>query len=250
MAKNRLTSTNYYVIITANNGELRVKGEEVSMQNADPKTIVDELLSLIKPAPAPKPPREKYYNGNRGPDERRVAHSEKRAFEVSEMWEVHHEIVRRLVLGQKNADIARDLKVSPAMVSYVRNSPVVRDKLEVMKGARDADTIDLAKRIREDAPQALRLLEDIIAGEVDGQEVAVGLRAREANNMMNRAGYAPVQNIKGQILHAHYDAEDIEDIKKRAHEDGLKSGLVIEAEVVEIKDETNKVDSSPIDSGN
>ena len=184
------------------------------MQDAEPKTIVDELLDLIKPVPAPKPPREKYYDGERGPDERRVEPEKKKAFEVSEMWEVHHEIVRRLVLGQKNADIARDLKISPAMVSYVRNSPVVRDKLEIMKGARDADTIDLAKKIREGAPQALRLLEDIIAGEVEtasGEtlEVAVGLRAKEANNWMNRAGYAPIQNIKGQILHAHYDAEEI-----------------------------------------
>lgn len=223
-------------------------------QGAEPKSVVDELLDLIKPVPAPKPPKEKYYNGNRGPDERRVDSSKKRAFEVSELWEVHHEIVRRLVLGQKNAGIARDLNVSPTMVSYVRNSPVVRDKLEIMKGARDAETIDLAKRIREDAPEALKLLEDIIAGEVEtasGEtlEVAVGLRAKEANNMMNRAGYAPVQNIKGQILHAHYDAEDIEEIKKRAHEDGLKSGFVIEAEVEEVKDETNKVDSDSPDSG-
>jgi len=224
-------------------------------QDAEPKTIVDELLDLIKPAPAPKPPREKYYNGNRGPDERRVVKSEKRAFEVSEMWEVHHEIVRRLVLGQKNADIARDLKVSPAMVSYVRNSPVVKDKLEIMKGARDADTIDLAKKIREGAPQALRLLEDIIAGEVEtasGEivEPTVGQRAKEANNWMNRAGYAPIQNVKGVIAHAHYDAEDIEQIKKRAHEDGLKSGVVIDAEVIEeVKDETIKVDSDSPDSG-
>ena len=228
------------------------------MQSAETKSVVDELLDLIKPAPAPKPPKEKYYNGNRGPDERRVEKSEKKAFEVSDMWEVHHEIVRRLVLGQKNADIARDLKISPAMVSYVRNSPVVRDKLEIMKGARDAETIDLAKRIREDAPEALKLLEDIIAGEVEtasGEtlEVAVGLRAKEANNMMNRAGYAPVQNVKGQILHAHYDAGEIEEIKRRAHEDGLKSGLVIDAEVIEtkeVKDETSKVDSNPPDSGN
>jgi len=209
------------------------------MQEALNKNEILELLDDLTRTPAPKPPKEKYYNGNRGPDERRVAHSEKRAFEVSDMWEVHHEIVRRLVLGQKAVDIARDLNISGQMVSYVRNSPVVKDKLELMKGARDAETIDLAKRIREDAPEALRLLEDIIAGEVDGQEVGINLRAREANAMMNRAGYAPVTNIKGSIVHEHYVAEDIEAIKQRAIDDGLKSGLIVDAEAVEVKDEKN-----------
>ena len=211
--------------------------------NAEPKTAIDELLELIRPIPrpkpalAPKPPKEKYHNGNRGPDERRVAPDKKRTYEVSEMWDVHHEIVRRLLIGQKVVNIAKDLKVSEAMVSYTKNSPVVREKLEIMKGARDAETIDLAKRIRENAPQSLRLLEDIISGEVDGTSVPLNMRRQEANMMMNRAGFAPVQTIKGAILHGHYTSEEIDDIKKRAVEDGLKSGLVIEAEVEEITDE-------------
>ena len=211
--------------------------------NAEPKTAIDELLELIRPIPrpkpalAPKPPKEKYHDGNRGPDERRVAPDKKRTYEVSEMWDVHHEIVRRLLIGQKVVNIAKDLKVSEAMVSYTKNSPVVREKLEIMKGARDAETIDLAKRIRENAPQSLRLLEDIISGEVDGTSVPLNMRRQEANMMMNRAGFAPIQTIKGAILHGHYTSEEIDDIKKRAVEDGLKSGLVIEAEVEEITDE-------------
>ena len=74
-------------------------------QNAEPKTAIDELLELIRPIPrpkpalAPKPPKEKYHDGNRGPDERRVAPDKKRTYEVSEMWDVHHEIVRRLLIG-------------------------------------------------------------------------------------------------------------------------------------------------------
>ena len=187
--------------------------------------------------PEPKRDMTKYRNGNRGPDERRVDPGEKRTFEVSQMWEIHHEIVRRLLLGQKVVNIAKDLSISEATVSYTRNSPVVRDKLEIMKGARDAETIDLAKRIRENAPQSLRLLEDIISGEVDGVSIGVGLRAREANTMLARSGFGPVQNIKGAILHGHYSDQEIEDIKKRAHETGLKSGLIIDAEVVVVEEE-------------
>jgi len=212
-------------------------------QDAEPKTVMDELLALIRPIPvpkpklAPKPPKEKYHDGNRGPDERRVDPSKKKTFEISTMWEIHHEIVRRLLIGQKVVNIAKDLNISEATVSYTRNSPVVRDKLEIMKGARDAETLDLAKRIRENAPQSLRLLEDIISGEVDGVSIGIGLRAREANTMLARSGFGPIQNIKGAILHGHYSREEIEDIKKRALEDGLKAGLVVEGEVVEVSDE-------------
>jgi len=212
-------------------------------QDAEPKTPMDELLDLLGETPkpvrvhAPKPPKEKYHNGNRGPDERRVDPSKKRTFEVSEMWDVHHEIVRRLLIGQKVVNIAKDLNISEATVSYTRNSPVVRDKLEIMKGARDAETLDLAKRIRENAPQSLRLLEDIIDGEVDGTTVPLNMRRQEANMMMNRAGFAPIQTIKGEVLHGHYTKDEIDDIKKRAVEDGLKSGLVIEGEVTEVESE-------------
>lgn len=205
-------------------------------QDAEPKTIMDEMLDILQ-KPKPKRDMTKYSNGNRGPDERRVDPSEKRTFEVSQMWEIHHEIVRRRLLGQKVVNIAKDLGISEATVSYTVNSPVVRDKLEIMKGARDAETIDLAKRIRENAPQSLRLLEDIISGEVDGNAVPLNMRRIEANTMMNRAGFAPVQTIKGAILHGHYTSEEIAGIKKRAVEDGLKSGLVVEGEVVEEEEE-------------
>jgi len=211
-------------------------------QNTEPKTPMDELLDLLGETPkparahAPKPPKEKYHNGNRGPDERRVDPDKKRTFEVSQMWEIHHEIVRRLLIGQKVVNIAKDLGISEATVSYTRNSPIVRDKLEIMKGARDAETLDLAKRIRENAPQSLKLLEDIISGEVDGVSVGVGLRAREANTMLARSGFGPIQNFKGAVLHGHYTSEEIDDIKKRAVEDGLKSGVVVDGEAEEIKE--------------
>jgi len=76
------------------------------------------------------------------------------------MWEVHHEIARLVLLGYKNVDIAEKLDCSPQLVSNVRNSPVVKEKLALMRGARDADTIDIAKEIKEIAPEALNLLKN------------------------------------------------------------------------------------------
>jgi len=187
----------------------------------------------------PNTNKEKYF-GPRGEDLRK--NPNKRTFEVSHMWELHHEITRRLLLGQKNADIARSLNISEVMVSYTRNSPIVQEKLEIMKGARDAETIDLSKRIRENAPKALKLLEDAIDGSVVGadgetREVPTMARLKEANLMLDRGGYAPIRTFRGEHLVAHFTGDEIEKIKERAREAGTKSGIVVDAEVIQDKRE-------------
>jgi len=189
----------------------------------------------------PKPPKSKYFD-EREPDQRFAGPEERKTFEIQQMWEVHHEIVRRLLLGQKASHIAKDLGVSAAMISYVRNSRVVKDKLELMKGARDAETLDLAKRIREISPKALDLLEGVIAGQVktaDGElmDVPLGFRIKESDTMLARAGYGPITNVKGQFAHGHFTKEDIDEIKSRARKDAISSGSVIDVTPEEVSDE-------------
>jgi hypothetical protein len=145
----------------------------------------------------------------------------RRTFEVSRMWEVHHEITRLILLGYKNSEIAVKLRVSPIMVSYTRNSRVVKDRLEEMKGARDLDAINLSKEIKEKAPQALKLLENIINGEgQEGEYASVNLRAKTAENWLDRAGYQSQKSGVDMHLHAHFNAREIEELKRRAVENG------------------------------
>ena len=158
--------------------------------------------------------QEKYYTENRGEDLRRS--NDAKHWVVSEMWELHHEITRRLVLGQKNTEIAKALKCTPQTVSNVRNSPVAQEHIAIMKGARDADTVDLAKEIREIAPEAMLLLKDIIRGENDGANASLGLRAKEANGMLARAGHGIPQKIQSESVSVHITSEQIADIKRRA----------------------------------
>ena len=200
----------------------------------------------------PKPPKEKYF-GEREPDQRFAEPGDRKQFEIQELWEVHHEIIRRLLLGQKGSNIAKDLGVSQSMISYVRNSSVVKEKLEIMKGARDADTLDLAKRIRENAPTALRLLEDVIDGQVDTadgekMEVPLRMRVKEAGTMLSRAGYGPITNLKGQFAHGHFTKEDIDEIKSRAQKDAKTSGAVID--ITPKEDSNEEAPSNTDDSSN
>lgn len=160
-----------------------------------------------------------YYNPDRPPIDRRRSNgapSRSRIFNVSKIWEHHEEIVRRLVLGQKNTEIADAMNLSPQTISNVRNSPIIQERLSVMKGARDAETVDIAREIRQFAPIALDLLKRIIKGEREGELASPALKVSVAKDVLDRAGFAPVRNISMQSVHAHLTREDIEAIKQRA----------------------------------
>jgi len=157
-----------------------------------------------------------YSDGDRVPD-RRVKQfrvKPRGGFRVGKIWERHDEIARMVLLGRKNTEIAREVGCSAATVGNVRNSPVVQDKLAIMRGARDAYTIDIAKDIQEFAPKALDLLKNIVMGKGVGTNASPALRAKEANSFLDRAGFGAVR--KEQHVHAHLTAEEIDAIKERA----------------------------------
>jgi hypothetical protein len=166
-----------------------------------------------------------YGDSNRPPD-RRFRIKPRKGFRVSKIWENHHEIKRRILLGQKNTIIAEALGCSVATVSNVRNSPIIQDELAVMRGARDAYTVDIARDIQEFAPKALDLLKDLILGKGPGENASIALRGRYASNWLDRAGYSPVR--KEQKISTHLTAEEIEGIKERAFK--AMNQNVVEAE--------------------
>jgi len=150
-----------------------------------------------------------------------------RKYQLKDMWERHHEINRRLLLGQKSKDIAKEMGITEATVSYTKNSHLAQKELSIMKVARDADTIDVARQIREIAPQALEVLEDIM----NGDETPETLKAKVATDLLDRAGYSPPKKVIGAIAHQHFSKDDITKIKERALNIGINSGNVIDAEV-------------------
>jgi hypothetical protein len=173
-------------------------------------------------------PSDRYLNPERK-DGRKVSSSEgkKKGWQVAEMWDMHHEIARRVVLGQNNQEISEALGVCAQQISNVRNSPVVKDKITVMRAARDAGTIELAKEIADLAPLAIqRVREAIESGTVLGKEVsAVGI-LKEANGLIDREIGKPTQRIDSRNVHGHFTLEDIERIKERAKELAMASNQI------------------------
>ena len=160
---------------------------------------------------------------------RRIPGQPKKSFEATQMWDVYQEIARRIVLGQKNVEIANDLGCTPQMVSYVRNSPIVQEKIGKLQVAADIETSNIAGRIKALAPQALDLIQKIVVdGKVGSEAVPIRLRAVHAESLLDRAGYSPPKEIRSHHLHGHYTSEDIERIKQRALDGAIDCAVIVE----------------------
>ena len=161
---------------------------------------------------------DRYADADRGPDQRKNG-DKKKGWQVAEMHEAHHECARLLLLGEKNVDIAKMMNRTEVWVSSVKNSPVVQEKLFVMKAARDAGSIDLAHEIRDMAPLAILKLKEVLeSGTIHGKEMSASGIAKECNNLLDREIGKPTQRVDTRNVHGHFTLDDIEKIKARAHE--------------------------------
>ena len=138
-----------------------------------------------------------------------------RKYNIQNIWEIHHEIVRLTIMGMKNIDIANHLGVSPVMISYTLNSPVVKRQLEGLRAARDLGAVDIAKQIKELLPKAVRVLEDCMDSELPNVKLAA------AKDALDRGGHAAIKTVRTENLHGHFTLDEINDIKKRARELGV-----------------------------
>jgi hypothetical protein len=149
----------------------------------------------------------------------------RRNFSLSELHERHHEIARRLVLGQKPKDIAEDLKLSYASVVNVKNLPVVQEQIALLSGARDSEVVDVAKQIRELAPECVRILkEDIL--ECDDNSVSKSLKAKTCFDILDRAGHSAPKSLNINAVHAIVTPQDLMAIKQRAAEIAMNNGVI------------------------
>ena len=149
-------------------------------------------------------------------------------YQVEQMWELHHEVCRLALIGMKQVDIATHLGVSPVMVSYTLRSPIVQRQLNQLKAVRDIDAIDVAKEIQALAPRAVRVLDELMDSELPN------IKLKAATDILDRAGHAAVRTLRTENLHAHFTADEISDIKKRAREVGLLTDAMYEEEEVNV----------------
>jgi len=156
----------------------------------------------------------------------------RKKFNISYLWDQHHEILRRVAVGQRMADVARDLGISSQTVSNTVNSVLGRRKLAILRAEMDADTIDLRMRIKELASEAV----ETIAGIMRSEGTAPAVRLRSAVDILDREGTTS-KKVEGHVRHdhLHLTGEQISLIKQRAESSELVANG--EVEVVGEQDE-------------
>ena len=82
-------------------------------------------------------------------DRRRVDRNTRTTFDPVALNNRHEEILNLYVLGMKDSEIASMLGISKNMVNYTVTSTLGKERLAMMRGARDAETIDIAKKMQE-----------------------------------------------------------------------------------------------------
>lgn len=168
--------------------------------------------------------REYYYNPHRAkPSETRIPKDGiRKVMTITEMSARHHEIARRLLLGQSNVDIARDLGITPTSVSIVRNSPVVIEQLSFLSAKRDVKAMRISEQIAESLPMCVKYLKETI----EDAEISDNLKSRNAFGLLAAGGHGATKNVNVRGVHAVLTPSDIQEIRKEAEQIGMDNGIV------------------------
>lgn len=149
-------------------------------------------------------------------------------YQLQKLNDTHLNIIRLLIQGYDDKEIAELLDVTTATVRYTKESPLVQEKLDIMRSVLDAECVETAKMIQQLQPLAIMKLAEILAKSKDEKEIRL-----VAQDLLNRGGHAP-QKGPDTHLHAHVTLEDLKEIKERARKRNERNGeLVEDAEIVE-----------------
>ncbi len=162
------------------------------------------------------------------PEKRDRRRSPTRSWDIKQLWQRNHEIIRLAFLGWKHKDIAEHLGVTPVTVSNTVNSTLGKDKLNLMTGARDAETIDVAKEISNMAPKALKIYDKILDEE---SPASLSLQKQTADTgLKDILGYAAPKKFEGKFAHAHLSADDLDRVKQRGRAAAAAAGILLESQ--------------------
>jgi len=148
----------------------------------------------------------------------RLPHRDRvRKYQLQELWDDHKEINRRLALGQKNVDIAQEMHITPALVSYTKHSTIATIEREKMQAEMDGITVDVGKRIRELGAVAV----EVLAETMSDPNSTRGLRTKVAMDILDRAGYGAVQRTKNENHNYTLTSDALDELKRRGREAGI-----------------------------
>jgi len=141
----------------------------------------------------------------------RIPRGKHKHVNLTNLWEHHKEIARRLLLGERQVDICKAINVSPSWLSIITTSPAFIKYLDSLRARTEIGITDIRKEINAGAIEAVGVLRSLLKSGDEKVQLAT------AKDFLDRDGYVPVKKIEQTTVEVHLNSERIEALKaKRA----------------------------------
>jgi hypothetical protein len=115
------------------------------------------------------------------------------------VWRQHHEIKRRVFLGQSDAEVARAVGCAPSTVAKLRTSDIMQRELAILNAQADAVAVDAMALMKKEGPRNVAFLIEVRDGVLDADmKTRVGI----AQDMLDRVGFGKIQKGVGLMFQA------------------------------------------------
>lgn len=162
----------------------------------------------------------------REPDGRRKSASERKTYDIKQLWQRNHEIVNLAARGLKGTEIAEILNIHPQTVSNTLGSELGQHKLSDIRLERDDEAKEVSKKIKVLTDKALTVYNNIFDDE--SGELGLKDKGQFATSFLNEmSGLRAPTRIQSQSVHTTLTKEELEEFKARGIEAARASGLIV-----------------------
>ena len=142
----------------------------------------------------------------------------------------HHEMLRLKALGLSNVKIAEKLGVHKQTVTHCVNSPVGNMQLDLIRGTRDNDTLDMLDQIKAVLPEALKVMKNTLnGGTLEDEYLMRKLQLGTATNLFEMAGMGPIKRTDSRNVSARVTGDDIKALVREADMHGSgEDGFIVD----------------------
>ncbi len=155
-------------------------------------------------------------------------------YDIAQVTDHQEEIARLLALGRPTEEICNITGLTHQTISNVRNHPIIVEMIRALHDSRNAQASDITQQIADVAPDAIKLLKQVIQNDVLSPENKMATDPEITDQI--RASLGLLKTITPRLninLHKHLiTSESVEQIKQRAIE-GAAEPEEVEHEIIE-----------------
>lgn len=164
-------------------------------------------------------------------DHRRVESSERKTYDIKQMWQRTHEIVNLAARGFKQIEIAEILNIHPQTVSNTLNGELAKHKLSELREDRDEEAKKIQEKIRVLTDKALATYHEIF----DNESGEASLRDRKAvadTVVLELSGLRVPTKVQSHVVSTVLTKEELESFKERGRKSIQENSGAIDAKAI------------------